>query len=79
MQDLVQAEAQDDRDLAIQAIDGPRGRVGEQVVEQALPAERPRDDLGGQRAIARVGQPRADPGERGGQVGSPRSDGLKRL
>jgi hypothetical protein len=57
MQELIEAEAQDDHNLAIEPGHGAFGEEFDQMVETALPSEGADDDLGRERAIPFVGQP----------------------
>jgi hypothetical protein len=54
MEDLVQAQAQDVKDVVVDLRQWPCGEVLNQMVEAALPSKRAGDDIGGKRAIALV-------------------------
>ena len=58
MQQLVQAEAQDDQHVGVELSDGPACEVLDQMVEAALPAERAGHDFRGERANALVSEAR---------------------
>jgi hypothetical protein len=61
MEQLVGAEPEDREDVGIDLRDRTAGELLDEVIEAALPPERTGDDLGGERAVALVGQVRAAP------------------
>jgi hypothetical protein len=54
--------------FAVQFRQRPPGKVLDQMIQAPLPAQRARDNLGGQPAIAVVVKMGPAPGERGGKV-----------
>ena len=56
VQQLVQAQAQDDEDVGVELAQRAFGEMLDQIIEAALPPQRAGDDFGGQRAVALVGQ-----------------------
>src|SRR5688572_29396825 len=68
MQDLMQAEAKNDRDVGVDLAQGTAGEVLDQEIETALPPERAGDDLRRERAVALVGEALPAVGERRRQI-----------
>ena len=66
---MKRAEAEDVADFRIQAPDGSSGECGDDMIERALPPERPRGDLARERTIALVLQRGARAREGRRQVG----------
>ena len=72
VQQLIGAEAQDLDDLRIEPLDRPLREVADQMIERRPPALHAGRDLGGQRAVALVGERRARARDRGRQIGAAR-------
>ena len=53
--------------------------MADEEIELVLPAQRPGDEVGGQRAIALIGQSGADGGKRSRQIAFCRGDGPQRI
>ena len=71
MQELVEAEAQDVKNLAVDRGERAPREMFDEDVEAALPAQRPGDDLRGECAVAFVGQLPTTRRERRGKVDRP--------
>ena len=68
MQDLVEAQTQDDEDLLVERINRASRHARDQVIARALPAQRAVNDGGCERAVPFVCQVAATVNERRGQV-----------
>jgi len=79
MEDLIEAQLEDDDHVAIEFVERPPREVRDQVVDAALPAHGARDDVGGQRPVTFVLQVFAGSDECRRQLGASRSDRAKRL
>jgi hypothetical protein len=57
MQQLIEAQAEDGDDLRIELPDAPFRELLDEVIQAALPSQRTRDNLRGERSIALVLEP----------------------
>jgi hypothetical protein len=68
MQELIQAEANDQQDVYVEFRNGTVGETLDEMVEAALPPQRAGHDVCRQRAIAVVGEVSARLNEGGGKI-----------